>query len=467
MTPNLSPNTQAILLLTAPLIAGRGASSSDLLSASEYRRLARHLREMQRQPSDLMSPDATELLHTCQHVVDENRLRRSLGRGFLLSEVVGRWQSRAIWVISRADPEYPRRLKARLREDAPPILYGCGDVEILETGGLAVVGSRHVDSSLTDYATGIGQLVARARRTLVSGGAKGIDQAAMRGTLEAGGNASGVLADSLERTALNREHRNLLLDGQLVLISPYDPNAGFNVGNAMKRNKLIYALAEASLIVSSDLDKGGTWAGATEQLDKLHYVPVYVRSTGATSAGLDALRKKGAIPWPNPRDVEEFEAVFDVATPSAEAASKSGPTLFSSNGRLPTAATPQVMLDIARMTDSSDTAVTPFTTEPENQPATSAAEISSSATSKSRIEEDVSAQEVRTESSPAEHLFAVVRDEMLHLLKTPKKDAEIAAALEVSNAQAKAWIQRLVVEGLIEKKKKPLSYIVSQSNLFR
>jgi DNA processing protein len=61
MTPALSPNTQAILLLTAPLIAGRGSSSSELLSPGEYKRLARHLREIQRQPADLVSPDASEL----------------------------------------------------------------------------------------------------------------------------------------------------------------------------------------------------------------------------------------------------------------------------------------------------------------------------------------------------------------------------------------------------------------------
>jgi DNA processing protein len=54
MTPVLSSNTQAILLLTAPLIAGRNALSPDLLSPGEYKRLARHLREIQRQPADLV-----------------------------------------------------------------------------------------------------------------------------------------------------------------------------------------------------------------------------------------------------------------------------------------------------------------------------------------------------------------------------------------------------------------------------
>ena len=315
MTPTLSPNTQAILLLTAPLIAGRGTSSSELLTPGEYKRLARHLLEIQRQPADLVSPDASHLLRACQPVIEEARLQRLLGRGFLLSQVIEHWQARAIWVVSRADAEYPRRLKSRLREDAPAVLYGCGDIGLLGSGGLAVVGSRHVDESLINYTMNVGRLAAQSGRMIVSGGAKGIDQAAMRGALEARGKVIGILADSLEKTIMNREHRNLILDGQLVLISPYDPSAGFNVGHAMQRNKLIYALSDASLIVSSDLNKGGTWAGAVEQLDKLKFVPVYVRSTGASSAGLDALRRKGAEPWSNPQDADAFESLFHIDTP--------------------------------------------------------------------------------------------------------------------------------------------------------
>ena len=44
--------------------------------------------------------------------------------------------------------------------------------------------------------------------------------------------------------------------------------------------------------------------------------------------------------------------------------------------------------------------------------------------------------------------------------------SEVAAALDVSTAQAKAWLQRLVDEGVIEKQKKPAGYIVKQSSLF-
>ena len=325
---SLSPNTQAILLLTAPLIAGRNEPSADLLTLGEYKRLARLLREKQQQPADLLAPEVWEVLGEWQRLIDCDRLKRLLARGFLLSQAIERWQTRAIWVLSRADAEYPKRLKMRLKEDAPPVLYGCGDTAILETGGLAVVGSRHVDEELISQTEDIGRLAARARRTLVSGGARGIDQAAMRGALEAGGRVTAVLADSLERAALNRENRAFLMDGQLVLMSPYDPTAGFNVGHAMQRNKLIYALADAALVVSSDYEKGGTWAGAVEQLEKLRLVPVYARSNGKVSKGLEALRQKGASPWPDPETPEALAEVL-VAEASPGPAAPSQGELFS------------------------------------------------------------------------------------------------------------------------------------------
>ena len=426
MSMSLSPNTQAILLLTAPLMAGRGGPSSDLLTPSEYGRLARFLREKQQQPADLLVPDTVGLLGECQPLIDNNRLKHLLSRGFLLSQAVERWQSRAIWVVSRADAEYPRRLKTRLKDDAPPILYGCGDATILDTGGLAVVGSRHVDDALLKYSEGIGQLAAKARRTLFSGGARGIDQAAMRGALEAGGKVAGILADSLERAVLDRENRNLLMNGHLVLISPYDPIAGFNVGHAMQRNKLIYALADAALVVSSDYKKGGTWAGAVEQLDKLRLVPVYVRSDGETDKGLDALRRKGALPWPNPETPEAL-----VVMPLTEVSSEK-----------PAALQNELFFSIHE--------------EPKSY------EISENL---SPINDSSPLLSVESPLAPADELFAKVR-ELLGKMKTPKTDAEVAADLQVSKSQAKEWLQRLVKEGVMEKHTKPVRYgLKSQRSL--
>ena len=466
MTPVLSPNTQAILLLTAPLMAGRGQASSDLLSPGEYKRLARHLREIQHQPADLVSPNAAEILRACQPVIDESRLQRLLGRGFLLSQVIERLQARAIWVVSRADAEYPRRLKARLREDAPAVLYGCGEMGLLETGGLAVVGSRHVDDVLIDYTMSVGGLAARACTTIVSGGAKGIDQAAMRGALEAGGKVCGVLADSLEKTTMNREHRNLLLDGRLVLISPYDPSAGFNVGHAMQRNKLIYALADASLVVSSDVNKGGTWAGAVEQLDKLKFVPVFVRSTGVSSVGLEALRDKGALPWPNPRDVDSFDEVFDVPTPPAVASSQPGSSLFDGAPAADTLPTAPAVPDTAPVTSAESESSAPAHVVLDAQSPVVVPEEQLPAASEAATRVDEINESSQLDLAPADAVFSAVRAAIQQLLSAPMKDTEVATALDVSNAQAKVWLQRLVDDGVIEKQKKPVGYVLKQTRLF-
>jgi DNA processing protein len=420
MSTTLSENTKAILLLTAPLIAGRSRPSSQPLSLSEYKRLARVLREKQRQPADLLSPDAGELLRECEKFLDRQRLALLLERGFLLSQVIEHWQVRAIWVVSRADVSYPRRLKVCLGEDAPPVLYGCGDVAVLDTGGLAIVGSRQVDDLLVGYTEGIGRLVASARCTLVSGGARGIDQAAMRGALEAGGRVVGVLADSLERAVLSREHREVLMDARLVLVSPYDPAAGFNVGHAMQRNKLIYALADAALVVSSDYEKGGTWAGAVEQLDKLRFVPVYVRSNGQTEKGLKSLRERGALPWPDPTTPESLVRVLTTAPSVDYRDSVQGHLLFDARDKTGE----QTSGDQSRHSMSE---------------------------SPSRM------MDVAPSSPPAEELFAKVR-ELLARMDKPKTEAAVAEELQISRGQAKEWLQRLVHEGVLEKLSRPTRY---------
>jgi len=461
MTNSLSTNAKAILLLTAPLIAERGASSTELLSPGEYKRLARHLREVQHEPADLLSDDGGDLLRSCRIIVEETRIQRLLGRGFLLSQAVERWQARAISVISRADPEYPRRLKARLREEAPAILYVCGNTSLLESGGLAVVGSRDADEALIEYTVDIGQLAARAGTTIVSGGAKGIDQAAMRGALEAGGKATGVLSDSLEKASMNRENRTVLIDGQLVLVSPYDPNAGFNVGNAMRRNKLIYALADASLVVSSDVDKGGTWSGAVEQLDKLRLVRVYVRSTERPSNGLNALQNKGALPWPNPRDASAFQTIFETARATSAAMTPGALSLFPEDrsvGRSRHTATGLKELSSTSKAPI-ESSPTPSVVHDVDQVVRTVREVSRTPDIRGAIQPG-STTVSDVQMLPAQALFAAVRVVIRDLLELPMKESDVAAVLGVTTPQVKAWLQRLVEEGELEKLKKPVRYVV-------
>eukprot|EP00456_Euglypha_rotunda_P029170 TRINITY_DN2289_c0_g1_i4.p1 TRINITY_DN2289_c0_g1~~TRINITY_DN2289_c0_g1_i4.p1 ORF type:complete len:314 (-),score=56.51 TRINITY_DN2289_c0_g1_i4:489-1430(-) len=310
----------------------------------------------------------------------------------------------------------------------------------------------------------VGRLAARAGRTIVSGGAKGIDQSAMRGALEAGGRVCGVLADSLEKTAMNRENRNLLLDGQLVLISPYDPSAGFNVGNAMQRNKLIYALTDVSLVVSSDFNKGGTWAGATEQLEKLRFVPVFVRSPTRGSEGLEALQRKGALPWPNPHDVDTLDLVFAAAASPSAPVEQVGLPLVEPNGQTEVPATEIA----AELLASSISVREPPPSKSEKAEPEVASEDVPRLPEPAVAMNPEAARDIDSPAqlTPAECVFAAVRESARRVLSTPTKDADFAEALGVSSAQAKVWLKRLLDEGVIEKRRKPPGYIVTQSNLF-
>jgi predicted Rossmann fold nucleotide-binding protein DprA/Smf involved in DNA uptake len=110
---------------------------------------------------------------------------------------------------------------------------------------------------------------------LYSGGAKGVDKISMNAALSERGTAVGILADNLERAIRAPEIREALIRGDLCLATAFAPNAGFSVGAAMGRNKLIYSLADYAIVVSSDVEKGGTWSGAKEAL-KAKWVPVFI-----------------------------------------------------------------------------------------------------------------------------------------------------------------------------------------------
>ncbi len=415
MTATLSNDTKAILLLTASFNAGSAEPRHLPLSLGDYKHLARKLRELGRKPADLIAPSATDLVEACGTAVEAARLREILSRGFQMAQAVERWSARAIWVISRADESYPRRWKERLKEDCPPILYGCGDVALLARGGLAVVGSRHADDDTLAWTRHVGATAAEAGVAVVSGGARGIDDAAVRGSLEAGGRASVVVADSLEREAIHKANRQPITNKFLVIVSPYDPAAGFNVGHAMGRNKLIHGLADASLVVRCDSGSGGTWSGAVEHLGREGATPLYVRSGAEAPEGNRALLAKRAVPWPEPTTVDAVREAVERAP-----LTKSKPierSLF-----------PDPPVEAAAGTDAGQT------------PASATDVVIEPATPASRL------------------LYDVARPIILELLLQPHGEEEIAAALGIPAALARKWLATLMVENGVEKTGQPARY---------
>jgi predicted Rossmann fold nucleotide-binding protein DprA/Smf involved in DNA uptake len=286
---------------------------------------------------------------------------------------------------------------------------------------LAVVGSRHVDEALISHTEGIGKLAAEAHRTLISGGAKGIDKAAINGALQSGGEAVAVMSDNLERAAVARENLEPIMDQRLLLVSPYDPAAGFNVGNAMQRNKVIYALADAGLVVTADFEKGGTWAGAIEQLERFNFVPMFVRNENNAGRGNAALIQHGGRPWPNPENGAELGQMLAAAMESAAAEPKQEALSFALREQ-PAAYTGSVK-----------------PVEPAS----------------------VAGETPKVDSSPAKELFKTVRELLRRELGgATRTEAEIMSLLGITKSQAKDWLARLMQEGMVEqvKRTKPVQY---------
>ncbi|MBF2734719.1 MAG: DNA-protecting protein DprA [Betaproteobacteria bacterium AqS2] len=263
------------------------------MTPGEWGRFAGWLKDRGLTPEVLMVGRPREVLEGwSDRRITSDRIEALLDRGAALAVAVERWLRAGLWVMTRADGDYPNRLKRRLGVDSPAVLYGCGDRSLLDRGGLVVVGSRKVGEGDLDDARKVGIVAAGQGCNIVSGGARGVDEASMRSALENEGAAVGVLADSLLRASSGSKYRAHLREKRLALVSVVHPEAGFSAGNAMGRNKYIYCLGDAALVVHSGLE-GGTWNGAVENLEK-RWVPLWVKPTKDSSAGNDALAKRGA-----------------------------------------------------------------------------------------------------------------------------------------------------------------------------
>jgi predicted Rossmann fold nucleotide-binding protein DprA/Smf involved in DNA uptake len=306
-----SPATQVTLLLCSPLRAGKNKNVAPL-SIGEFNELEKQLLRIDARLEQLLESDAATLLKQLGLTVDAEKITALLGRGFMLSMAVETWQSAGVWVTSRNEPDYTERLH-RLKQNTPPLIYGCGEKTLLSRGGLAVVGSRDVDAAGETFTRNVAAKATQEQLQIVSGGARGVDQFAMLAALEAGGTVVGVLADSLLRSATFGKAREAIQDGCLTLISAFDPEAGFSVGNAMQRNKHIYALADFGLVVSSGYNEGGTWSGAIEQLEKLHLTPIFVRAGDDVLEGNRQLLRRDALPFPSGPWPGSLREIFEAA----------------------------------------------------------------------------------------------------------------------------------------------------------
>lgn len=305
LEPILTPDTQAVLLL-----CGRFAPREQVqpLEPGEYNGVIEELRKRQLRPADLLE-DAFGVGDWMAARVDPERAGQLLDRRMALGLAAERWTNGGLWVISRSDEVYPSRLREHLGRSAPPLLWGVGDLEIAGSQAVAIVGSRDLDDAAAGWANDLAAECAGQGLTVVSGGARGVDQIAMSAALGAGGRVIAVLPEGLGKPSVTARYGEAVVDGRLLLLSPFYPDAGFSVGNAMGRNKAIYGLAEAAVIVRADANKGGTWAGAEEELRRENPIAIFVRAADPLPDGNRALIARGARPLPEEQPMD-LHAIF-------------------------------------------------------------------------------------------------------------------------------------------------------------
>jgi predicted Rossmann fold nucleotide-binding protein DprA/Smf involved in DNA uptake len=436
----LTSDTQAVLLLCGDL-GQRGNNGPKPLGLRLYNTLATWLRAEGLRPGDLLASETRKRLDGLQtSEVNFDRIAPLLERGAALALSVEKWERSGLWVISRSDACYPDRLKRYLGQSAPPLLYGVGSKDLLNRGGLAVVGSRDHSEEDGEFACRVGEYCAKEGIAVISGAAKGIDREAMSGALEGGGWALGVLAEGLAKTATSGQYRSGLVSDHLSLVSPYDPDSRWFAYAAMDRNKILYGLSDAALVVASSADSGGTWAGATEALQQSR-VKVFVKSTGTLAPGNSKLLRMGGVPFPT-EPWENLPALFT-------APQEKNRRLFSEEAKDSTAATtrPEGILN------STDLAETKMAEQEPLRPGVAGA-----------FDCSVEPAPVRT----TDEAYSLVVETIVNFLDQPQSEKWLAAKVNVPTSQMKDWLGRAIREGRVTKiKKKPVLYLATSRTLFR
>lgn len=162
-------------------------------------------------------------------------------------------------------------------------------------GGVAVVGSRSATSYGSEVARELAAELAHQGHPVVSGAAFGIDAAAHRGALAAGGPTVAVLACGADR-AYPRAHRELLeqvlAEGAVVSETP--PGGAPTRVRFLARNRLIAALTRATVVVEAAVRSGAlSTAGWAERLHR-HLAAVPGPVTSAASQGVHQLVRRGS-----------------------------------------------------------------------------------------------------------------------------------------------------------------------------
>ncbi|HEX6313291.1 MAG TPA: DNA-processing protein DprA [Gemmatimonadaceae bacterium] len=214
--------------------------------------------------------------------------------------------SRGIQVLLFGDPEYPECL--RDLTDPPSVLYALGKRELLERRRVGIVGTRHASPAGERVAHRMAALLADAGAVVVSGMAFGIDAAAHRGALDAGGGTIAVLGSGVDRPyppAHRALHARIAEVGLVLSEAPIGSHP--TLGAFPRRNRIIAALSETLVVIEAGA-RSGALITARQALE-------LGRTVGAVPGPIDSPRHVGSN-WLLSEGASFLASVTDVLSTS-------------------------------------------------------------------------------------------------------------------------------------------------------
>lgn len=231
------------------------------LRAAEYWPLLEQVPD----PGDLLGAPEGELTERVGDAALAERIARLLDASVAVAFACERLDEAGIRVLTSFDGEFPGRLVERLAHRCPPFLLAAGPAAV--AGGIGVAGPREPSADAAAVAAMAGERIVSLGDRVVTGLSPGVDRLAMDAALALGGAATVIPAEGLGLVGRRADTRALVLGGRVTMLSPFGPETPRTTVTARGRNRVVYGLADLTLVVASDGDTDTTFHGASEALD--------------------------------------------------------------------------------------------------------------------------------------------------------------------------------------------------------
>ena len=211
---------------------------------------------------------------------------------------------KSVWLLGQTSPQYSPLLAEC--QDAPSLLFGLGDPSCFDCPAIAIVGSRRPSLDGLKLAERFAFELAQAGFVIVSGLAQGVDTAAHKGALAAGGRTIAVMATGID-TVYPSANRQLSLDiaASGAVVTEFLPGSAPKRHHFRRRNRTISGLSIATVVIEAGVPSGTliTATAAAEQGRDVYALPWSINHK--QGEGCLKLLLEGALLATDPHDVIE------------------------------------------------------------------------------------------------------------------------------------------------------------------